>query len=219
MHCIHGATILFQDCHFIENHANDYGGAICFQNSSHLIVSEPVVIRCLFDGNTCGAPEAHSIRGGAVAVEGIYCNLSVSRCTFINSATVINGASGGAISVLAGCHATIDHCTLVQNYTYSAGAAVFVGLPATAEISASIIAFNDGGGAIQCYEGSVSLSCSDFYGNFGGDYIQCISGLNGIDGNISANPLFCGIENEDLPYSLDDDSPCLPNGDCGIMGA
>lgn len=45
----------------------------------------------------------------------------------------------------------------------------------------------------------------------------CIADQQGIEGNICADPLFCDPENGDL--RLQEDSPCGPGGDCGLMGA
>ena len=76
------------------------------------------------------------------------------------------------------------------------------------------------------------LTCSDLWGNVGGDWIGCIADQYGIDGNFSSDPLFCGladgstpmIHSDASPYSLHSDSPCLPGNhpygyDCGLIGA
>lgn len=77
----------------------------------------------------------------------------------------------------------------------------------------AIFAFNDGNpmNALQ------DMTCTDIYGNSLGDW----SGYIGIDGNISADPLFCDTAAGD--YHLSGFSPCLPAGnDCqeiiGVYG-
>ncbi len=42
-----------------------------------------------------------------------------------------------------------------------------------------------------------------------------------MNGNFSADPLFCGDLNPDEPYTLHTESPCAPenNPECGLIGA
>jgi hypothetical protein len=87
----------------------------------------------------------------------------------------------------------------------------------------TIIAFNVSGAAIRCLarrEAPV-IACSDIYGNPGGDWIGCIADLAGVDGNFSADPLFCGDLNDEEPLSLAANSPCTPenNPSCDLIGA
>jgi hypothetical protein len=68
-----------------------------------------------------------------------------------------------------------------------------------------------------------TLTCCDIYGNSGGDWVGCIASQNGVNGNISADPLFCHTPTGD--FSVEACSPCLPGHhpyhyDCsGIIGA
>ena len=65
--------------------------------------------------------------------------------------------------------------------------------------------------------GTAELVCSDVYGNQGGDWVGCIAGQDGIDGNISEDPLFCDWQNRDL--RLQEESPCAPeHNPCGLVG-
>jgi hypothetical protein len=64
------------------------------------------------------------------------------------------------------------------------------------------------------------MTCSDVHGNAGGDYVDCISGLMGVDGNQSADPLFCDASSDD--FTLHAASPCAPANapaGCGLVGA
>jgi hypothetical protein len=87
----------------------------------------------------------------------------------------------------------------------------------------TIIAFSTQGAAVGCSDNSsVTLTCCDIYGNAGGDWVGCIAGQNGINGNFSADPLFCDPGNAD--FTLDSRSPCLPGShpdgvNCGLIGA
>lgn len=91
----------------------------------------------------------------------------------------------------------------------------------SANVSKSIFAFNSGT-VVDPYVG-ITLGCCDVYGNTGGDFVGPLSGMEGVDGNFSADPRFCDIPSFD--FSLEDCSPCLPGNhpdgyDCGsVIGA
>ena len=57
-------------------------------------------------------------------------------------------------------------------------------------------------------EGSVSLTCSDLYGNTGGDWVGNLADQLGHDGNRSADPCFCDPASD--IFTLCADSWCLP---------
>jgi hypothetical protein len=80
-------------------------------------------------------------------------------------------------------------------------------------IDRSILAGN--GLAVDCFVVSdlPALACCDVYGNTQGDWVGCLAGGEGVDGNFTADPLFCDPENGD--YSLDAVSPCLNVPGCG----
>ena len=73
--------------------------------------------------------------------------------------------------------------------------------------------------AIESDESAPVISCTDIFGNTGGDWIGTIAGQAGQNGNISARPLFCapGMGN----FHLGDSSQCAPaNNSCGkLIGA
>jgi hypothetical protein len=85
-------------------------------------------------------------------------------------------------------------------------------------IERSIIANGHGGQAIN---GLGVISCTNIHGNEGGDWIGGAAEWQGTNGNISADPLFCKPEDEDL--HLQEDSPCAPfsppNAGCDLIGA
>ena len=61
---------------------------------------------------------------------------------------------------------------------------------------------------------------TNIFGNEGGDWVGALSQDEGMDGNISASPQFCGPADSDNPYTLNDTSPCAAtNPGCGLMGA
>jgi hypothetical protein len=85
------------------------------------------------------------------------------------------------------------------------------------EITGTIFAFNRGSTAVAAQ--AHQITCSDIYGNEGGDWIGGLVDDFGLNGNISADPMFCHPETGDL--SIRDDSACCPlhNPECGLIGA
>ena len=82
------------------------------------------------------------------------------------------------------------------------------------------------GGCGVCCDGAgeAMLWCCDVWDNQGGDWIGCIDGQLGIEGNFCSDPLFCSEENPEYPQTLHDNSPCAPRyvpGEpfCGRIGA
>jgi hypothetical protein len=203
------ASPLIADCVFHGNSselaANGEGGALyCSQGSA------PVVRRCLFFGNSSDAGGAVSCRDGSAP--------ALSGCLFLENA----GDSGGALACLAASTLTIERCTLAGNMGVG-GSGIYVDGTSTLIGEKSIIAFGYKGEAVACSGpgGTALLSCCDVFQNEYGDWVGCISGQNGVDGNIEADPLFCHNANPSERYSLHSDSPCAPesNPDCGVIGA
>lgn len=79
-----------------------------------------------------------------------------------------------------------------------------------------LIALSAQGGGIRAIEWSVPhLSCTDVWGNVGGDFLE-FPDPTGTQGNISANPRFCGAQPDD--FTLQANSPCAPeNNSCGVL--
>jgi hypothetical protein len=92
-----------------------------------------------------------------------------------------------------------------------------------AVIENTIIALSSEGEGFLCDTSGreLVLSCCDIYGNDGGDWVGCIADQYGVNGNICEDPLFCGDQNPDEPFTLRDDSPCAPAGnpECNLIGA
>jgi hypothetical protein len=84
-----------------------------------------------------------------------------------------------------------------------------------------ILAFSMFGQTTYCESGgTIDMHCCDVFGNPHGDWIGCIEGQLGTDGNISLDPLFCDLMGADL--TLNASSPCAPDNSpagCGLIGA
>ncbi len=147
---------------------------------------------------------------------GMACNSStmptISYATFArNSAT-----TGGGLDV-TGSAVKISNATFCANDASSAGGGIYLDGASTMDLDASIIAYSTSGQAIaQLGYTPPVITCTDIYGNAGGDWVGQIAPLYGINGNFSLDPLFCDAGNGD--FTLAGDSPCLPpNNSCGVL--
>jgi len=91
------------------------------------------------------------------------------------------------------------------------------------EFERCILAFSTRGEAVFCNGVTIlpRFTCSDIFGNAGGDWVDCLEGQSHLRGNISLDPLFCAPPTEDL--HLMEDSPCAPyappHPECPLIGA
>jgi hypothetical protein len=195
-----GATPSFVNCSFELNTGGDGGAVSCSD------ASEPDFVECTFYRN-----DATNLRGGAIYAEG-GAHPALHSCVLReNSATSTGGAVGCAEGSIS-----LESCTLYGNSaTSGSGLSLFSSSEAT--IQQTIIARGVGGSAVYCLSlSSASVECSDIFGNAGGDYTGCIASYEGVDGNISEDPLFCAPGQGD--FGLHPASPCLGAGACGQIG-
>ncbi|MGQ0719961.1 MAG: right-handed parallel beta-helix repeat-containing protein [Candidatus Eiseniibacteriota bacterium] len=196
---VSGVTDVY-DSEFRWNFAANGGAVITGPNAAFY--------RCLF---------AHNFaleNGGAIASSSL--NTRLVDCLFFRNQS-LGGGFGGAL--YAASNAFVSGCTFIENAAgFEAGAAMY--LTGTAQVVNTLIAVNYGGGAVRC-SGSPTFSCCDIYGNAYGDWVSCIAGQLGVNGNFSADPLFCDLAARVL--TLDAESPCLPGNHpagsaCGQIG-
>ncbi len=199
--CREGSAPTLIDCVFVGNETTDEGGAIMATGTS-----APRIERCTFQENVAA-------RGGAVSCAG-NCSPLIRDCTFLEN----TAQNGSALLCRVESSPTVANCTFHANY-YTAVNSEYQCFP---HFEHTIIAFTQAGRAVLCYStGGAYLSCCDVYGNSGGDWLGCIAGQYGIDGNISADPLFCDPGAGNL--RLQPESPCAPfsppNPECDLIGA
>ena len=201
-------------CIFRDNHANRFGGGVYADaTASHVVFNT-----CRFSNNT-------ALNGGGMFLNGPDPAGVVNSVFDGNSVT---GYGGGLLLVVPAREAdpTRDH--ILQRLTFSEnsaglGGAAYYGYMST-RLWDTIIAFSTSAtDPVGCAGGaSVTVECCDVFGNAGGDYVGCIAGQMGINGNIWGDPIFCGVELEpDDPYSISVNSPCADanNGSCNNIGA
>jgi hypothetical protein len=104
-----------------------------------------------------------------------------------------SAVEGGGLCLFAGCDGTIEDCTFAGNTCDEWAAALSVGKATTCHVQ--------------------GCTFYDWIGSFAGQY--------GVDGDISADPLFCDPEQRD--FRLDAPSPRAPfsppDPECDLVGA
>ncbi len=200
----HFESCLLDDCRFESNISNS-SGAI------HGISATLRIIGCQILGN-------QSSSHGAV-----YFN-QTSNSQMVNTLVAGNqsGGSGGGIFAF-NAHPQFFNNTFVGNGSYSSSAQLHFAGVCSPEIVSNIIAYSSSGAAVACMDPpdfTPIVTCNDVIGNADGDWVGPMDGLEGVEGNFSAEPLFCDMEGGDY-YLTAYHSPCLPaNSPCGdLVGA
>ena len=107
----------------------------------------------------------------------------------------------------------LSGCTIVGNEAMNGmllGSGSFV-------LENTLVAFNKGP-VVKCLPApDVQATCTDLYGNTGGDWVECLADQLGTNGNISLDPLFCDLDSGD--FRLHTSSPCAPGPECDLIGA
>ncbi len=214
--------------------AERYGGGV-YVNRSGLTLE-----RCVLEQNlTVGWGR----NGGAIY--GTIADLVIRDCTFVDNeadrGAAIACATGVELEVSGsvfrgnkaldqgsgiwrghGNQITVDGCTFVDNREQLNQGVIVVYGPGLARFRNTIIAFTQLGSAFSGGEGAEpDFACCDLFDNWNGDWTGLIADQLGVDGNFSADPLFCLDEQPDDPYTIDTGSPCAPEHQptCGLIGA
>lgn len=213
-----GGSPAFDNCTFIQNQCV-FGAAISYHAASES--DTPTVNNSSFFENY-----------GQTVVSFYSAPVTIANCTFLNNYGSLSDidiySSIGAkirdciVSGGTGLHlyhyssGTISNCTFYRNY-YGA----LVTNHGVLNMENTIVAFSNVHEGIWCYDTTitVTLTCCDIYGNAGGDWVSCIADQYGINGNFSANPLFCNPGSGD--FHLLGNSSCAPAHQpvCGLIGA
>lgn len=203
VHLYASSSPTISGCDFVDNQAL-YGGALRASQDC-----DPIFVSCTIAGN-----EADSDGGGLHCSDS--CSPTLTDCLLYGNHAF---ERGGALSFCLSGIPQVSHCTICGNRADTAGGGISLNVFADIVIDASIISHSEAGEAIYCFSpaNDVTLSCSDIYGNAGGDYEGCLSGMLGVDHNISADPVYCDLDNWDL--RLDESTPCDDEAECGVMGA
>jgi len=185
--------INLNNCTFINN-SGSTSGVLFIQSSSANIYNSS------FSNNSATS------EGGAIRViDGV---VDIESCIFYENSS----NRGGAISAENSSSLSVINSTFFNNSAVD-GSSLFA-VASSYIIENTIFSFSSLGDAIS--GGTPTLTCCDIYGNQGGDWVGAIAPQFGINGNFSADPLFCDISENDFHLTVD--SPCAPlNNDCSVL--
>lgn len=194
-----GTALVIDGCIFWNNHAELGGGAISAQT-----VAEPHITNSSFFGNS-----THQYGpGGAIFLDDDT-QAEIEGCAFNG-----NWGDGGGAVYLNYSDANFRQCTINGSDGY--GAALYAENNSSVHTYNTILCFSDVRSVICTGGSTATMSCTDIYGNVGGDWTGSIADQYGVNGNISADPLFCGVG---TPFGLHENSPCAPaQSACGLIG-
>ncbi|MBK7672621.1 MAG: right-handed parallel beta-helix repeat-containing protein [bacterium] len=174
-------------------------------------------------GSVSGSPDkdpAHDIdiRGcdivgnlaGGVALTGVFDPLVIEESTIAG-----NGGAGLQVgSTRVGALCGIARVTVVDNQ--GDGLEVTAGAWDLAQV---LVSHNQGQAVVVSGAGATVLpSCTDLFGNLGGDWTGALLPYLNTAGNVSVDPSYCDLAAGD--YTLRDDSPLSPaySDGCGLIG-
>jgi hypothetical protein len=186
-------------CAFIDNAAYADASALALWGSHTYNLDD-----CTIEGNAGSSAVFVYGNGGPIECNMTHCVISANR-------------DGWGVWGYADATIRLSGCTLVGN----GGGALAASSGCTVFADNTIAASSTAHEGVACQgAGYATLSCCDVYGNAGGDWVGCIADQYGVDGNFSANPLFCDLDNGN--YHISDASPCAAGhspSDCGLVGA
>jgi hypothetical protein len=191
----------FQDCRFDSNTAvpNSGGAVDCWHSTG-------TFLRCRFLDNDA------ALRGGAFSVN-VVSGPSFTDCLFARNAA----PSGGALRLAGSGTASLVGCTMIENSAAIQGSGIFGEGQSAAILDRTVIAFGSGAAVVCAGSAWADITCTDVFGNTGGDWTGCIAAEFGADGNFSADPELCDAAGGDYRVTLPT-SPCLPaNNACGQL--
>jgi subtilisin family serine protease len=149
--------------------------------------------------------------------------LDCPTASLTNSVLSANSAQfwGGGLNAQGTSNGTIGGNTVTANEGTLSGGGGFYLNNSSLALENNLVAFNTGGAGgngVTGISSTPTFSCNDVFGNTGSDF-SGVTDPTGSDGNISADPLFCGFDTGN--YNLGTGSPCLPenSGSCGLIGA
>lgn len=190
---INGASPKIINIILRDNYALD-GGAIMIVGNS-----KPIIRDCVFESDSA------YVGGGLMCRD--YDTLTVSHCLFRDNRAY---QRGGAVALEGGCLINLVNCTISHNG--SPNGSGIAAWDSKYLVKNSIISFNDSGPSVFATDdSSYTFLYSDIYGNEGGDWIAMISDQLGVNGNISANPVYVDTANGN--FRIYSNSPCVDAGD------
>ena len=197
-------NVYLDGCEFYNNDSWSEGGAIYHAEGGDILATN-----CRFRHNNAvygGAMYVHLTGGAAGSIQD--CIFDWNYALFHGGAMLVGGCGQGLV---------VSSCTAESNLADLGGGVFLRGEAQAFDLANCIIASSLEGGAFRCEpQASFDISCCDFFDNAGGDWVGPIWDLEGVQGNFSAEPHFCDVENGD--FHLWNYSPCN-QWSCGLIGA
>ena len=185
--------------------------------------ASPTIRNCNFTGCIAGL-------GSAIYVSSNN-NPIISDCTFTNDTSYSGTVCFGVYATVIGCsfienygelgqiHCygnseygsyVIKSCTFANNGPSLLSAGIYMRDFASLHVENCLFFYGFGWSNIYCEAGcgDVEIVSTDMYDLSGSEWDSCFAAFQGINGNFSADPLFCDPENGD--YSISALSPCAP---------
>lgn len=208
----YGLTLI--NCTISNNYLRGAGGGIYCLRGSHTLIN------CTINGNESECAFAPLIGGGGVCFDDA--NGSLSYCTVYDNSADTDGG-GITISGTGARTLTIDHCTIGWNDTDGAGSGMWLQGSPTTDVANSIISNNSGGYGLY-NQGTLTVECTDFYGNESGAIVGNVPAGFGVLDRVNYNgdscdcyydifmdPMYADTLNRDFHLTVG--SPCIDAGD------
>ena len=200
---IKGSSAFFNNCHFENNHVDGYGAAIQVYGG----IPGPTIQDSRFINITAqysGAIDLYESAG-----------IKISHSVFWGN---YSSETGGAITDWDAGTTVISSSTFAENEA-TEGGHIYFGANFKVQLNSNVFAFAPRGGSFRSEmrqdRETVTFSCCNVSGNTDGDWSGEFAIYEGVDGNFSADPQFCG-EIGSGNFLLETDSPCAPaENSCG----
>jgi len=197
--------VTIENCQFIRNRGSGFGVAMNLQYAANYVVEG-----CLFLENVAEVhPWGGSVRVAAGSGEirhNVFAYDSCYAASSLGAGVVLEGGSTVVRNnTFVGCHATLN------------GVAFLAASGAVGTFTGNVVAYSTGGPAVRFVTGtSIVGGCNLLWANALGDFA---GGVGRDPTDVTADPLFCDLEN--LDFTVRDDSPCVipPTPSCAPIGA
>ncbi len=207
---VSGVTSTIEGCTFRNNTAGYsiyYGGGT---GGGGIYTASPTtsVKNCTFLNN-----ESSYKGGGIFAIN----TITIQFCVFANNSTLYEDHGGGALYWNSDNNyqlATMENCTMTGNSSANTLGSGIYGVGGSMIIQNSIISNGVTGTSIYVSESlSLTIECTDIWGNEGGNWVGRISDFANQNGNFSLDPQYSTEY-----YNINSSSPCASsNNSCNIL--